>query len=167
MEIRVAVLTVSDRCSAGVAIDASGPAICELVSNSTRISAKLVADSPQCVADERHQIAAKLRRLIEISDVIVTTGGTGFAKRDVTPEATLEVIDRRCSGLETAIHTRSLQATPMAALSRSIAGIAGNTLIVNFPGSLKAVKECWEVVEPVLNHAVGLLRETDEGKHHN
>ncbi|KHJ82830.1 molybdopterin binding domain protein, partial [Oesophagostomum dentatum] len=100
-------------------------------------------------------------------DVILTTGGTGFAARDVTPEATIRVVDRRCTGLEVALHNRSLAATPMAALSRAVAGIRGKTLIVNFPGSVKAVREYWEVVEPVLHHAVDLLTGHDDGSLHH
>ncbi|VDN07476.1 unnamed protein product, partial [Thelazia callipaeda] len=94
-------------------------------------------------------------------DVIIATGGTGFSKRDVTPEATLEIIEKRCGGLETALHLRSLKATPFAALSRLCAGISGSTLIINVPGSPAAVKECFEVLEPLLPHAAQLL--DDEG----
>ncbi|KAK6013134.1 molybdopterin binding domain protein [Ostertagia ostertagi] len=118
------------------------------------------------VPDERGMIEAALVQMSANSDVIITTGGTGFGKRDVTPEATLNVVERRCTGLEVAIHRHSLEATPMAALSRAIAGIRDSTLIVNFPGSVKAVKECWEVVEPILHHAVDLLRNRDDGSLH-
>ncbi|VDO96068.1 unnamed protein product [Heligmosomoides polygyrus] len=79
----------------------------------------------------------------------------------------MNVVDRRCTGLEVALHSRSLSATPMAALSRAVAGIRDSSLIVNFPGSVKAVKEYWEVLEPVLNHAVDLLSERDDGVLHS
>ncbi|KJH51562.1 molybdopterin binding domain protein [Dictyocaulus viviparus] len=95
---------------------------------------------PVIVPDERAMIESVLIEKSKVSDVIITTGGTGCGKRDVTPEATINVVDRRCTGLEVALHSHSLRITPMAALSRAVAGLRGSTLIVNFPGSVKAVK---------------------------
>ncbi|RCN49204.1 molybdenum cofactor synthesis domain protein [Ancylostoma caninum] len=156
---------LSDSSAEGKRKDLSGPAIVELIENSTKLcDAKVVATVT--VPDERALIEAILVERSGDSDVIITTGGTGFAPRDVTPEATINVIERRCTGLEVALHTRSLAATPMAALSRAVAGILGHTLIVNFPGSVKAVKECWEVLEPILNHGVDLLCDHDDGSLH-
>ncbi|VDN22024.1 unnamed protein product [Gongylonema pulchrum] len=92
-----------------------------------------------------------------ISDVIISTGGTGFSARDVTPEATLNVIKKRCGGMEVALHMRSLAATSLAALSRLCVGIRDSTLIINLPGNPKAVKECFEVLEETLPHAMDIL----------
>ncbi|ETN84196.1 molybdenum cofactor synthesis domain protein [Necator americanus] len=157
--------SVSDSSAAGKRKDLSGPAIVELIKNSERLLDAQVV-STVTIPDDRSLIAATLRERTNDSDIIITTGGTGFAARDVTPEATVDVLERRCTGLEMALHSRSLAATPMAALSRAVAGISGHTLIVNFPGSVKAVRECWEVLEPVLNHAVDLLHDRDDGSVH-
>ncbi|KAF1751381.1 hypothetical protein GCK72_017935 [Caenorhabditis remanei] len=164
--MRVSVITVSDSSHAGTRADESGPKLVELVDKSLKVNATVNEGSPTVVPDEVAAIRDALLENCKNSDVIITTGGTGFSKRDVTPEATLEVVERRCSGLEIAMHTGSLQKTPMAALSRAIVGIRGSTLIVNMPGSVKAVKECWEILEPVLNHAINLLKGTDDGSEH-
>jgi molybdenum cofactor synthesis domain-containing protein len=113
------------------------------------------------VPDEREQIATVLREWCDDKKLklILTTGGTGLAPRDVTPEATLSVIEREASGIAEAMRSISLQYTPMAMLSRGVAGVRGRTLIINLPGSPKAVKECLEYVLPVLSHAINLLTE--------
>lgn len=131
-----------------------------------RVNATVNEGSPFVVPDDVTAIHDALVEQSKFADVILTTGGTGFAPRDVTPEATLKVIDRRCSGLEIALHTASLKITSMAALSRAIVGIRGGTLIVNMPGSVKAVKECWDTLEPLLNHGINLLKNTDDGSQH-
>ncbi|CAJ0582310.1 unnamed protein product, partial [Mesorhabditis spiculigera] len=159
--MRVAIITVSDRCSEGTAIDKSGPKLVELINASEKVKHATVTGTT-VIPDEREKISHAIRELCGSNDVVITTGGTGWAVRDVTPEATNDVIERRCGGLETALHLRSLQATPFAALSRLTAGIRGQTLIVNFPGSTKAVQECWEVLEPLLNHGIGLLCGADQ-----
>lgn len=164
--MRVSVVTVSDSCHAGTRIDESGPKLVELVDTSEKVNATVNAGSPTVVPDDVTAIREALLENCKTSDVIITTGGTGFSKRDVTPEATLEIVERRCSGLEIAMHMGSMRITPMAALSRAIIGIRGSTLIINMPGSVKAVKECWETVEPVLNHAIALLKDTDDGSEH-
>uniref|UniRef100_A0A915CF47 molybdopterin molybdotransferase n=4 Tax=Parascaris TaxID=6254 RepID=A0A915CF47_PARUN len=155
--MRIAVLTVSDSVANGTRIDTSGATLRSLIEASKILCAKTV----ECciVADEKQHISDMITELCTRSDVVITTGGTGFAIRDVTPEATLAIIDRRCGGLETALHMRSLQSTPFAALSRLCAGIKGQTLVVNLPGSTKAVKECFEVLEGILPHAVHLIRD--------
>ena len=152
--MRIAVLTASDRCAAGITEDKSGPLLRELLENEgyTVIAVALVPD-------EKEKIAAALIRFAdeEQADVVFTTGGTGFAPRDVTPEATKDVIDREVPGIPEAIRYESLKITNRAMLSRATAGIRGKTLIVNLPGSPKAVRESLAVVLPVLPHAVETL----------
>lgn len=155
--ITVGVLTISDGASKGEREDKSGENIRALVTQmpDTVISAGAI------IPDEADQISAMLR---EWSDekklhLILTTGGTGLAPRDVTPEATQAVIEREAPGIAEALRSISLQYTRMAMLSRGVAGVRGHTLIINLPGSPKAVKECLEYVIPVLPHAINLLTE--------
>ena len=150
--MRVGILTASDtRTAAG---DESGRAIAELVA--TLDGAQIVAS--EIVADDAAALSAALVRLADEvrCDVVLTTGGTGVAPRDVTPEATVAVCDRLVPGLAEAMRAASLAKTPMAMLSRATAGLRGRTLIINLPGSPKAVRECLAVVLPVLPHAVDL-----------
>ena len=151
--MRFAVVCVSDRCSAGICEDRSGKLLAELVAP---LSEETVY---RLVPDEQAQIEAVLCELAdrEKADIVLTTGGTGFAPRDVTPEATLAVIDRAAPGISEAIRMKSLAVTPNAMLSRAVSGIRGKTLIINLPGSPKAVKESLDVVLPVLPHAVETL----------
>lgn len=144
------VITVSDRCSNGVYEDQSGKLICKMLNGIAEVKKYII------VPDEKEQIEEALVKICDekICDLIFTTGGTGFAPRDVTPEATEAVIEKRVPGIPEAIRAKSLEITPMAMLSRATAGIRGKTLIINLPGSPKAVKESLEVVLPVLNHAV-------------
>ena len=151
--MRFGVVCVSDRCAAGQNEDKSGPRILELI-------APLAQESLyRLVPDEKAQIAQTLIELADTQkvDVILTTGGTGFAPRDVTPEATTAVIDRPAPGISEAIRMKSLAVTDRAMLSRAVSGIRGKTLIVNLPGSPKAVGESLEVLLPVLGHAVETL----------
>ena len=156
VEIRAGILTVSDRGSRGEYRDLSGPAIREMLVG--QLGAEIVVED--MVPDERPVIAARLRAWAdeERLDLVLTTGGTGFAPRDVTPEATSEVIERPAPGLVEAMRAASLQITPHAMLSRAVAGIRGTTLIVNLPGSPKAVRENLATILPALPHAIELLQ---------
>jgi len=160
MNLRFGILTVSDRSSRGERVDASGPALVELVqSKSWQVTGQKI------VPDEIEEIRIALKTWADSGnmDVILTTGGTGFAPRDVTPEATRAVVERLTPGLDEAMRTASLQVTPHAMLSRSISGIRSRTLIINLPGSPKGASENLQVVLPALEHAVKLLREEDAG----
>ena len=153
--MKAAVLTISDRCSRGEREDRSGPALAEAVE---RAGGEVVTCG--ILPDEREQISAKLRELVASGrvDLILTTGGTGLAPRDVTPEATLSVVDKVVPGIAEAMRSKSLEKTPMAVLSRAAAGIRGRCLIINLPGSPKAVQECLEVVLPAIPHAIEIIK---------
>lgn len=150
--MKALVLTVSDRVSAGEATDTAGPAAIEMLGG-VGIEADLAV-----VPDGIESVAGALRAAAgENRPLVVTTGGTGMAARDVTPEATRQVIDREAPGLAEAMRAASLEVTPHAMLSRGVAGIAGSTLVVNLPGSEKAVRESLAVVLPAIPHALRLL----------
>lgn len=152
---RVGILTVSDRGARGEREDRSGPALVEALAGLQ--GAEVVAQA--VVPDERAEIEAALRRwLQEGLDLILTTGGTGFSPRDVTPEATRAVIEREAPGLAEAMRASSLRVTPHAVLSRAVAGMAGKTLIVNLPGSPRAARENLETILPALPHGLDKLR---------
>ncbi len=153
--IKAAILTISDSCSQGTRQDQSGPAIKEML-----ISANIDAGEILILPDDRDQIAAKLKSLSDAGDidVIITTGGTGFGPRDVTPEATLSVCDRITPGIMEVSRAEGYKKTPKAILSRGCAGIRNGTLIVNLPGSVKAVTECMEIIGPILPHAVKMMQ---------
>lgn len=160
MPIRFGILTASDRSARGERPDVSGPALAELV----QASGGVVAQSA-ILPDDRSALSARMREWADsgLIDVILVTGGTGFAPRDVTPEATRDVIEKEAPGLAEAMRAASLKITPHAMLSRSVAGIRGRTLIINLPGSPKGAVENLQVVLPVLEHAVQLLRDEDAG----
>lgn len=151
----VAVLTISDKGHAGEREDASGR---EIAAVAERHGYSVVHYG--ILPDEEALISAELRRICDAgtADVIFTTGGTGFAERDVTPEATLAVVERVCPGIPEAMRAFSLTITKRAMLSRAAAGIRGKTLIVNLPGSPKAVRECLEIVLPDLGHGLDILK---------
>ena len=151
--MKFGIISVSDRCFRGEREDQSGPAILQCVQSLSESS------EYRLVPDEKQMISAALIELAdrEQCDVIFTTGGTGFAPRDVTPEATKAVIEKETPGISEAIRMKSLASTSRAMLSRAVSGIRGKTLIINLPGSPKAVKESLEVVLPVLPHAVETL----------
>ena len=151
--LRVAILTLSDQSYRGEREDKSGPAIAMALEGKAQVLAQDI------LPDDKEMIQAKLMEYAkEKLDVVFTTGGTGFAPRDVTPEATLSVIDREAPGVAEAIRAASMRVTPKAMLSRGVAGILDRTLIINFPGSPKAALECLEVFLPAMNHAVETLR---------
>jgi molybdenum cofactor synthesis domain-containing protein len=156
MNFRVGILTISDRAARGERQDSSGPALMQLVQE-TGWAVTITALLP----DEESAIREKLMIWADGAelDLILTTGGTGFAPRDVTPEATRAVIEREAPGLAEAMRAASLKVTPHAMLSRIVTGIRKKTLIINLPGSPKGAVENLQVVIPVLPHAIQLLRE--------
>jgi molybdenum cofactor synthesis domain-containing protein len=155
--MRAAVLTVSTSVASGDTVNASGPA---LAGAAAAAGAMVVAQD--VVADERVAIEAwLLAKVADGVELIFTTGGTGLTPDDVTPEATLSVIEREAPGIAEAMRAESLRHTPMAMLSRAVAGTAGRSLIVNFPGSPRAIDELFGVVAPVLAHAVATLQRQD------
>ncbi len=158
--MRCAILTVSTSVAAGSNEDTSGRA---LAAAAREIGTDVVAED--VVADELDAIERWLRTQLNAGvELILTTGGTGLTQDDVTPEATLAVIDREVPGLAEAMRAESLRYTPMAMLSRAVAGAAGESLIINFPGSPRAIEQLFPVVAPVLKHAVGTLHR-QHGKH--
>lgn len=152
--IQVAIITISDKGFSGVREDQSGPALVEALKEHVVVGKTLI------LPDEKDKISETLIRLADAGgvDVIFTTGGTGFAPRDVTPEATMAVIDRLVPGIPEAMRQKSMQITERAMLSRATAGIRKQTLIVNLPGSPRAALECLAVFLPVMEHAVETLR---------
>lgn len=151
--ITVAILTLSDKGARGEREDLSGPAIREVIKN---IDAKV--RFYEVIPDERALIKERLIDYSKKVDVILTTGGTGLSPRDVTPEATLEVIDREVPGIAEAMRAGGLKKTNRAMLSRAVAGIRGNALIINLPGSPKAIKEGLEIIMDIIPHAVEKIK---------
>ncbi len=152
--IRTAILTISDSCSKGQREDISGQAISDILKeNNYEVSEKRI------VADDQEKITTELIYLSDVAkvDVVFTTGGTGFGPRDVTPEATIAVCEKIVPGLGELMRLKGLEKTPNAILSRSTAGIRKNTLIINLPGSPKAVRECLGTILNVLPHAVKMM----------
>jgi molybdenum cofactor synthesis domain-containing protein len=159
MAYQVGIITASDKGYAGERKDLSGPAIQEILEGNKAF--KVIRST--ILPDDKDMLAAMMRKMIdeEQLDLILTTGGTGFSKRDVTPEATLEVIERRTPGIPEAMRSYSLGITPRAMLSRAEAGIRGNALIVNMPGSPKSVKETLGYILPSIEHGLDILQGND------
>ena len=153
-DIRAVVITASDACSRGAREDASCAALVQLL---TDLGADIV--ETKILSDDLDPLVQSLSDFAQRDDVnlIITTGGTGLGPRDNTPEATKQVIEREAPGIAEAIRAESLKATPMAMLSRGICGVRSGTLIINLPGSPKAVKETFAVIAPVLPHALDLV----------
>jgi molybdenum cofactor synthesis domain-containing protein len=158
--MKAAIITVSTSVAAGATEDTSG---LMLAAHARAAGAEVVAN--EIVTDHLAKIEAALRRYVA-DDValIFTTGGTGFTPDDVTPEATRNVIEREAPGYSEAMRAESLKHTPMGILTRGVSGIAGRTLIVNFPGNPKAIDQLWPVIAPTLEHAVATLRR-EGGRH--
>ena len=152
--INAVVITVSDACARGEREDLSGAALVELLTDTgaTLVEHKVVPDDLDPLAELLSELSAR-----GDINLIVTTGGTGLGPRDNTPEATLCVIEREVPGLSEAMRAETLKHTPMAMISRGISGVCSGTLIVNLPGSPKAVRETFAVIKPVLSHAIDLI----------
>jgi molybdenum cofactor synthesis domain-containing protein len=150
--VRAAVLTVSDGVAEGTREDRSGQVLAERAAG-----AGFEVVERRTVPDEHARIAEALWELTDLAELVLTTGGTGFAPRDVTPEATSEVIERPTPGLDEAMREVSRRASPHGLLSRGASGICGRTLIINFPGSPTACGECFDAIAGALGHGVELL----------
>jgi molybdopterin adenylyltransferase len=153
--LKTGILTISDKGSRGQREDKSGDVIKELLSN---IKSDVVGY--EIIPDEREMISRKLSEWADTDtmDLILTTGGTGLSSRDVTPEATLSILDKNVPGITEAMRVKTLEKTPMAMLSRAVAGIRRKCLIINLPGSPKAVRECLEAVLPAIPHAIEIIK---------
>ncbi len=159
LQIRAAVVTVSDKGYQGAREDASGPLLAE------RLGAIAEVVERALVPDEPAMISATLQRLAAAVDLVITTGGTGLAPRDHTPEATLAVLDRQVPGIPELLRAQGALKTPMASLSRGVAGLRGRCLIINLPGSVRAVTEGIETLLPILPHAIQMVQGVDLEHH--
>ena len=162
MQYTAAVITVSDKASRGERVDTSGPAVARILEE-----AGYAVTHRAVVPDEREQICAELIRCADELKIalVLTTGGTGFSQRDITPEATLSVIERETRGIPEAMRAESMKITPRGCLSRSAAGIRGRTLIINLPGSEKAAKENLLAVIDPIGHGMDMLFSTGSTDH--
>ncbi len=156
---RALVLTIRDPAPAGRREDLSGPEARRILEETGFDVSKV-----EVLPDERPEIESRLRRASEEGfQLVVTAGGTGLSPRDVTPEATLAVIDRLVPGIPELMRLESLKVTPRGALSRAVSGVRQSTLIINLPGSVKGVRECLTAVRPILPHAVEVLKQSSLG----
>jgi len=158
-KIDVAVLTVSDSCYQGKRVDESGKYLKEkIVENGWYLA------TYEIIPDEKEVIKNKLQEFTQIADLVLTTGGTGFTQRDVTPEATEEIIDKKVPGIAEILRIKTFEKTRLSVLSRGVCGIKGQTLIINLPGSLNAVKDCFEILKDIIPHSIEMLREFSHEK---
>ena len=155
--ITVAILTLSDKGSKGEREDLAGPIIREMLA-----SIGATVEYYEIIPDEKDLIKEKLMAYSNKVDLVLTTGGTGLSPRDVTPEATLEVIDKEIPGIAETMRSAGLEKTKRAMLSRAVAGVRGNTLIINMPGSPKAVKDGLEAIMDVVPHAIEKIKGSTE-----
>ena len=162
MELKAAVITISDKGAIGEREDTSGPALAERLTREgwEIVYHNIIPDSLEAIKSELIKCADEL-----CVSLVLTTGGTGFSQRDITPEATLEVTQRAVPGIPEAMRAESVKITPRGMLSRAAAGIRGGTLIINFPGSKKAATECLEAVIGALDHAAEMLESTSSSQH--
>ena len=149
---RATVITVSTRAAAGVYADDAGPAVAEVLTQ-----AGFTVGGVRVIPDGHGLVATEIRAACEDADLVVTSGGTGLHPKDETPDATLDVVDREVPGIAEAMRAASVAVTPMAMLSRAVAGVLGSTLVINLPGSPKAAVENLQAVLPVLDHALDQL----------
>ncbi len=152
--MKIVIITVSDSCSEGKREDTSGP----LIKQKVRSMGKVV--KYEIIPDEKVSISQAIKEATDElkADIVLTTGGTGLSLRDVTPEATREVVEKEIPGFGELVRQKSFEITPTAILSRAIAGIRGKSLIINLPGSRRAVKECLEIVLPLVPHALDMIK---------
>ena len=158
VSFRVAILTVSDRGYTGLRTDASGPMLAGML---RQAGYEVVIQ--EILPDERAMLTGRMRAICDghLADLLVTTGGTGFAPRDITPEATLEIAERQAPGIAEAMRMGSLTKTPRAMLSRGVSVLRGRTLVLNLPGSPKGARENLETVLPTLEHGLAILTGRD------
>jgi len=152
--MKIGIITVSDRCSEEKREDKSGPIIREMVKNLGQvIKYRIIPDRKDSICQAIKEIVDELK-----ATLVLTTGGTGLSPRDVTPEATREVVEKEIPGFGELMRQKSFKITPMAILSRATAGIRGESLIINLPGSPRAVKECLEIIFPLIPHALDMVK---------